>query len=128
MPSTKPVRFHILAQEVMNLFPYFVQPGDTLYRIAARFNVPVAAILTANPGLDPYSLYVGQRILIPAPVPTPYPVPYPLPYPLPYPIPYPPRPYPYRPPHPGPGPRPPHGGGPPGGRPPGGGPPHRPPR
>lgn len=124
MPSTKPVRFHILAQEVMNLFPYFVQPGDTLYRIAARVNVPVAAILTANPGLDPYSLYVGQRILIPAPVPTPYPVPYPLPYP----IPYPPRPYPYRPPHPGPGPRPPHGGGPPGGRPPGGGPPHRPPR
>lgn len=44
---------------------YTVRPGDTVYRLAARFNVPVNAILAANPGLYPYNLLVGQQIMIP---------------------------------------------------------------
>lgn len=46
---------------------YTIKAGDTLYAIAQRFNVTVAAILTANPGLNPNALYVGQQICIPTP-------------------------------------------------------------
>ena len=47
------------------MFQYAIQPGDTIYSISAQFDVPVHAILAANPGLYPYSLVVGQIILIP---------------------------------------------------------------
>lgn len=46
-------------------FVYSVQPGDTLYRLAQRFNITVAAILRANPGVDPNRLQVNQRLCIP---------------------------------------------------------------
>jgi len=46
---------------------YTIQPGDTLFALARRFNVTVDAILRANPGIDPNSLRVGQIICIPAP-------------------------------------------------------------
>ena len=45
---------------------YTIRSGDTLYTIARRFNVTVAAIMAANPGIDPMSLRVGQIICIPA--------------------------------------------------------------
>lgn len=43
-----------------------IQPGDTLYAIAQEYNVTVASIIGANPGIDPNYLRVGQRICIPA--------------------------------------------------------------
>ncbi|HHY83020.1 MAG TPA: LysM peptidoglycan-binding domain-containing protein [Clostridiales bacterium] len=46
---------------------YTIRSGDTLYALANRFNVTVAAIIQANPGIDPMSLRVGQIICIPAP-------------------------------------------------------------
>ena len=50
--------------------PYVIQAGDTLYALAIRFNTTVAAIMAANPGIDPNRLQIGQRICIPgAPVP-----------------------------------------------------------
>ena len=44
---------------------YVVQPGDTLYSISRRYNIPLAFILRANPDVDIYRLYVGMEICIP---------------------------------------------------------------
>ena len=52
--------------ELILMFFYTVRPGDTLYSIAARFGVQIASILAVNPGLNPFNLYAGLAILIPA--------------------------------------------------------------
>jgi LysM repeat protein len=44
---------------------YTVQPGDTLYSIAARFSKNVWDIVTANNLADPYWILVGQVLVIP---------------------------------------------------------------
>ena len=44
---------------------YVVRAGDTLYSIAMKYNVTVAQLLEANPGIDPNNLQVGQLICIP---------------------------------------------------------------
>lgn len=45
--------------------PYTIKPGDSLYAIAQRLNVTVAAILSLNPGINPTMLQVGQSICVP---------------------------------------------------------------
>jgi len=52
---------------------YIVQPGDTLYRIALKFNTTVEAIVRANNILNPWYIWVGQRLFIPSGWPTPPP-------------------------------------------------------
>lgn len=44
--------------------PYNINQGDTLGRIAARFNTTVESLLLSNPDIDPKNLVVGQRICI----------------------------------------------------------------
>lgn len=45
---------------------YYVQKGDTLRKIAAKFNTTVDAILKANPNIgNPNLIYVGQAITLP---------------------------------------------------------------
>jgi LysM repeat protein len=44
---------------------YIVQYGDTLYQIAVNSGTTVRAILNANPHINPYQLFVGQRICVP---------------------------------------------------------------
>ena len=44
---------------------YTIRAGDTLFALAQRFGTTVAAILVANPGLDPNNLQVGRMICIP---------------------------------------------------------------
>lgn len=44
--------------------PYKIKRGDTLAAIARKFNTTVDAILTANPGLVPERLYIGQKICV----------------------------------------------------------------
>lgn len=44
---------------------YTIRSGDTLYNLAQRYYTTVNAILTANPGLDPMSLRIGQQIVVP---------------------------------------------------------------
>ncbi|HEY8343797.1 MAG TPA: LysM domain-containing protein [Bacillota bacterium] len=44
---------------------YTIRAGDTLFALAQRFGTTVAAILAANPGLDPNNLQVGRIICIP---------------------------------------------------------------
>jgi LysM repeat protein len=50
---------------------YYAQSGDTLRKIAAKFNTSVDAILRVNPQItNPNVIYVGQAISIPAGVST----------------------------------------------------------
>ncbi len=49
-----------------NHYPYTIESGDTLNYIAFRLEKSVSEIMTANPGIDPYNLRVGQVICIPA--------------------------------------------------------------
>jgi LysM repeat protein len=50
---------------------YYAQSGDTLRKIAAKFNTGVDAILKVNPQItNPNLIYVGQAISIPAGVST----------------------------------------------------------
>ena len=54
---------------------YVVRPGDTLYSIARKYNVSLAELIAANPGIDPDRLQVGQLICIPKGKPSPKPCP-----------------------------------------------------
>ena len=45
---------------------YEIQTNDTLGDIALRFDITVAALQAANPGLDPRALQPGQRLVIPS--------------------------------------------------------------
>jgi putative chitinase len=44
---------------------YVVQPGDTLSRIAQRFNTTVAALAQLNGIVNPNRIQVGQRLIVP---------------------------------------------------------------
>jgi LysM repeat protein len=55
-----------------NGFYYTIKAGDTLFALSQQFGVSVQAIISANPGIDPNRLLIGQTICIPKPVtPTP---------------------------------------------------------
>lgn len=43
---------------------HVVQPGDTLYRLAQRYQTTVPDIIMRNPGINPYNLQVGARLRI----------------------------------------------------------------
>jgi LysM repeat protein len=46
---------------------YKIQAGDTFSSIAPKFKVSVAALVAANPTVDPARLQIGKTIQIPAP-------------------------------------------------------------
>ena len=54
-----------------NTFAYIVQPGDTMFLIAQRFNVSLDALIAANPQIpDPSLIVPGQTVCVPiVPVP-----------------------------------------------------------
>ncbi len=43
---------------------HIVQPGDTLYRLAQRYQTTVPEIIMKNPGVNLYNLQVGTRLSI----------------------------------------------------------------
>ena len=49
--------------------PYSIRSGDTFYQIAVRNNIPLQALLDANPGVNPDRLFIGQIICIPSSTP-----------------------------------------------------------
>jgi LysM repeat protein len=46
---------------------YRVQAGDTPSSVARKYNVKLDALMSANPGLDPRRMQVGQVLNLPAP-------------------------------------------------------------
>jgi LysM repeat protein len=46
-----------------------VAPGETLYAIASRYGAPLEVIAEANGLAYPYTLSIGQQLIIPAPMP-----------------------------------------------------------
>ncbi len=58
---------HMYRQCPPGTSPYIIRAGDYLAAIAIRFNTTVAAIISANPGIVPENLYIGQSICIPQP-------------------------------------------------------------
>ena len=58
---------------------YVAQPGDSLFSIAARFNVSISLLATINRVYDVNQVYVGQVFVLPDPLPggAPQPVPNP---------------------------------------------------
>jgi lipoprotein-anchoring transpeptidase ErfK/SrfK len=47
--------------------PYIVRPGDTLASIASIFSTTIQTIIATNPGIDPFRLFIGQKICISQP-------------------------------------------------------------
>jgi murein DD-endopeptidase MepM/ murein hydrolase activator NlpD len=56
------------AAPVASVQTYTVNPGDTLEAIANRFGITQTQLLSANPGLNPDFLSVGQSLTIPTKV------------------------------------------------------------
>ncbi len=48
------------------LVTYTVQAGDTMYKIARRYDISLSELLKANPAItNASSIYIGQKIMIP---------------------------------------------------------------
>jgi g-D-glutamyl-meso-diaminopimelate peptidase len=60
-----PLTWNVLEKFLRGYDIYTIKPGDTLYNIARRYYTTLNAILTANPGINPLALSVGQRIIVP---------------------------------------------------------------
>jgi len=56
----------IMHQCPMDMFPYTIEPGDTLLTISGRFNTSVNLISSGNPGINSDNLSVGKVICIPS--------------------------------------------------------------
>lgn len=62
---TGPATWAALERFLRGYDTYTIRAGDTLYNIARRYYTTLNAILTANPGINPLALYIGQRITVP---------------------------------------------------------------
>ncbi len=60
-----PATWSVLDRLLRGYDTYTVRPGDTLYQIARAYYTTVDAIITANPGIDPNLITVGQRLTVP---------------------------------------------------------------
>ena len=44
---------------------HIVKKGDTLYKIAKKYGVPLSRVMYANPYVDVYNLQIGSEICVP---------------------------------------------------------------
>lgn len=60
-----PNTYRFLERFLLGYDTYTIRPGDTVYNIARRYYTTINRILTANPGIIPSNLSIGQRIIVP---------------------------------------------------------------
>lgn len=60
-----PATWNVFERLLLGYDTYSVRQGDTIYNIARKYYTTVNAILTANPGINPNALVIGQRIIVP---------------------------------------------------------------
>lgn len=60
-----PATWRVLDKLLRGYDTFTVRPGDTLYTIARAYNTTVNAIITANPGIIPERLAIGQSLIVP---------------------------------------------------------------
>jgi len=60
-----PQTYRVLTPLLLGYSIYYVRPGDTFWNIARRYYTTVQKIITANPGINPSNLSIGQRLIIP---------------------------------------------------------------
>lgn len=60
-----PVTWSVFERLLRGYDIYTVKSGDTLFNIARSYYTTLNAILTANPGINPSTLSVGQKIIVP---------------------------------------------------------------
>lgn len=60
-----PATWNVMTRLIRGYDTYTVRQGDTLYKIAMAYYTTVNAIVTANPGIDPDRLSIGQRLTVP---------------------------------------------------------------
>lgn len=80
IPTTAPTQVPAAPADPPGI--YTVQRGDTLFRIATQYGLPLWALASANSIQDPDTIYVGQQLNVnidpsqvkPLPTPTPQPV------------------------------------------------------
>lgn len=60
---------HILPTRYVCESVHTVEPGDTLYSLAQKYDVLIPILMQANRIFNPYSLKIGQKICIPGAVP-----------------------------------------------------------
>jgi g-D-glutamyl-meso-diaminopimelate peptidase len=60
-----PATWAVMERLLLGYDTYTVRSGDTIYAIARRFHTTQNAVLTANPGVNPTALFVGQRLVVP---------------------------------------------------------------
>lgn len=58
-----PITYNALFQPGYIL--YTIKEGDTFYKLSLTYGVSLSSIISANPGVDPTNLRIGQRIKIP---------------------------------------------------------------
>lgn len=60
-----PATWSVFDRLLLGYDTYAVRPGDTLYGIARAYHTTVQAIVTANPGINPDLIRVGQKLIVP---------------------------------------------------------------
>ncbi len=60
-----PATWAIFENLLLGYDTYVIRPGDTLFNIARKYYTTLNAILTANPGINPNALRIGQQIIVP---------------------------------------------------------------
>ncbi|MFZ5967878.1 MAG: M14 family metallopeptidase [Bacillota bacterium] len=60
-----PQTYQVMERFLLGYDVYTVKSGDTLYNLARKYYTTLNRIVTANPGINPYDLRIGQQLIIP---------------------------------------------------------------
>ncbi len=60
-----PATYSAMERYLLGYDVYTIRRGDSFYSIARRYYTNLTLLLTANPGLNPNNLQIGQQIIVP---------------------------------------------------------------